>query len=124
MDRRHLSIERASPPGHLADGRFGVGHGGTGSKATSPAPVARAPRKTVCPVASMARRSRSPLLASLLEQARPAHVGNFALAGIAHALLENRNVTHFFSSNFLRADRRRICRAVLRPGRERRRYRR
>src|SRR5437016_7701726 len=81
MDRRHLSIERAAPPGHLADRRSGIGYGGTGSEATSPASVARAPRKIFCPVASVARRRRSPLLASLFEQARPPHLGDFALAG-------------------------------------------
>src|SRR5205807_10531222 len=81
MDRRHLSIERAAPPGHLAAGRSGIGYGGTGSEATSPASVARTPGKNVRAVASLARRRRSPLLASLFEQARPAHLGDFALAG-------------------------------------------
>src|SRR5207245_3762002 len=81
MDRRHLSIERASPPGHLADRRPGFGYGGTGSKTPSPASVARTPGKNVLAVASLAGGSRSTLLASLFEQARPAHIGNFALAG-------------------------------------------
>src|SRR5438552_15933422 len=81
MDRRHLAIGRAAPPGQLADRRSGIGYGGTGSEATTPASVARAPRKIFCPVASVARRRRSPLLASLFEQARPAHLGDFSLAG-------------------------------------------
>src|SRR6266481_1946626 len=81
MDRRHLSIECVAPPGYLADRRSGLGHGSSGSKAPAPASVARTSRKNVRAMASVARRRRSTLLASLLEQARPAHVGDFALAG-------------------------------------------
>src|SRR5260370_6165131 len=81
MDRRHLSIERVAPSRYLADRRPGPSYGSAGSKAPSPASVARTSRKNVRDLASVARRRRSLVLASLFEQARPAHVGNFALAG-------------------------------------------
>src|SRR5438552_5332863 len=80
MDRRHLSIERALPPGHLADRRPGFGYGRTGSKTPSPASFARTPGKNVRAMASLAGGSRSTLLASLFEQARPAYFGDFPLA--------------------------------------------
>src|SRR5260370_20526381 len=92
MDRRHLSIERTPPPGHLANRRFGVGHGSTGSKAPSPAPFAGTARKNVRAVASLACRRHPPLLASLLQQARPSPFGDFALAGWSDVSL--RNVTN------------------------------
>src|SRR6202158_5643948 len=87
MDRRHLSIERVAPPGYLARGRSGLGHRSTRSKAPAPAPFAGTPGENVRALAPLARRRRPPLLASLLEQARSAHFGDFALAGrsdVAH----------------------------------------
>src|SRR5437879_376290 len=81
MDRRHLSIERVAPSRYLADKRSGLGHGSSGSKAPAPASVAQTPRKNVPAVASLARRRGPAVLASLLEQPRTAHFGDFALAG-------------------------------------------
>src|SRR5439155_3225600 len=103
MDRRHLSIERASPPGHLADRRSGVGHGRSGSKTPSPASFARTPGKNVRAMASLAGGSRSTLLASLFEQARPAHIGNFALAGNRPRFIGECECHQFFlAETFLR----------------------
>src|SRR6267154_1343464 len=96
MDRRHLSIERVAPSRYLADRRSGLGHGSSGSKAPAPASVARAPRKNVHAVAPVACRRRSTLLASLLEQARPAHIGDFALTG-NHARFIGECECHQFS---------------------------
>src|SRR6267142_1054321 len=96
MDRRHLSIERASPPGHLADRRSGVGYGSAGSKAPAPASFARASRENVRTVASLARRCRSFVLASLLEQARQTHFGDFALAGPPRAFYGEDECHQFF----------------------------
>jgi DNA-3-methyladenine glycosylase II len=56
-------------------------------EAPPPAPFARASRENVRAVASLARRRREALLASLLEQARPAHFGDFALTGQPSALI-------------------------------------
>src|SRR5258706_233629 len=97
MDRRHLSIERASPPGHLAHRRSGVGHGSAGSKAPSPAPLARTAGKNVRTVASLARRRCQAFLASLFEQARQAHFGGFALAGLPSALYWRGRMSPIFS---------------------------
>src|SRR6267378_4006329 len=79
MDRRHLSIERAAPPGHLAGGRSGLGHRSAGSKTPSPAPVAGKAREHERALETMARRCRPPVLASLFEQARPAQLVHFSL---------------------------------------------
>src|SRR5258708_7129424 len=79
MDRRHLSIERAAPPGHLAGGRSGLGHRSSGSKTPSPAPVAGKAREHERALETMARRCRPPVLASLFEQARPAQLVHFSL---------------------------------------------
>src|SRR6266849_4544839 len=97
MDRRHLSLERASPPGYLADRRSGAGRGSAGSKTPPPASFARTPRKNVRALASLARRRRPLVLASLLKQARPAHLGDFALAGQLSALYWRRRMSSFFS---------------------------
>src|SRR5260370_23072163 len=84
MDCRHLSIERLAPPGHLADRRSGIGHGGTRSKAPSTASFAGTPRKNVRALASLARRRRPPLLARLPLQARPEHNCNSSLSIDTH----------------------------------------
>src|SRR3982074_2097933 len=96
MDCRHLSIERLAPPGHLADRRSGVGHGRARSKASSPAAFARTARKNVRAVASLARRRGPAVLASLLEQARTAHFGDFALARNGARGIGEYECRHFF----------------------------
>src|SRR6266568_1557132 len=97
MDRRHLSIERASTSRHLAHGRSGLGHCSSGSKTSSPASVARTPRKNVRALETVARRRRPALLASLFEQARPAHFRDFALAGHLRAGHWRRQMSPIFS---------------------------
>src|ERR1700694_1822891 len=119
MDRRHLSIERVAPPGHLAGRRSGLGHRSAGSKTPSPAPVVGKARKDERALETMARRCRPPVLASLFEQARPAHLGDFALAGRSALLTEVTNVTTAFKAYLSRADRRSPCRAIRRMGRRR-----
>src|SRR6266850_994297 len=97
MDCGHLSIECAPPPGYLADRRSGFGYGSPGSKAPSPASVARAAGKNVGAVASLARRRCPALLASLFEQAWPAYFGDFALAGQPSAFYWRRRMSIAFS---------------------------
>src|SRR6266403_2345920 len=96
MDRRHLSIERAAASGYLAHRRSGPGHGSPGGKMPSPASVARTPRKNVRALETLACRLRSLVLASLFEQARPAHVGDFTLSG-NHARFIGECECHQFS---------------------------
>src|SRR6266481_8252840 len=100
MDRRHLSIERVAPSRYLADRRSGPSYGSAGSKAPSPASVARTSRKNVRDLASVARRRRSLVLASLFEQARPAHVGDFALAGNHARFIGECECRQFFLAKF------------------------
>src|ERR1700731_1824871 len=97
MDCRHLSIECASAPGYLADRRSSLGHGSAGSKTPPPSPVTGEARENERALEALARRRGPPLLASLLEQARPAHLGDFALAGRSKLLTgghECRNRSH------------------------------
>src|SRR5712671_5768511 len=112
MDCRHLSIECASAPGYLADRRPSPGHGSAGSKAPSPASFAGTPRKNVRALEALACRRRPPLLASLLEQARPAHFRDFALARRSALLTEVTNVTTPLKASLSRVNRRHACRAV------------
>src|SRR6266853_1066789 len=109
MDRRHLSIERASTSRHLAHRRSGLGHCSSGSKTPSPASVARTPRKNVRALETVACRRRPALLASLLEQARPAHFRDFALAGLLRGVLEKTNVSNFLSPRLPSANWLRSC---------------
>src|SRR5437016_13167646 len=97
MDCGHLSIECAPPPGYLANRRSGFGYRSPGSRTPSPASVARAPGKNVRAVASLARRRCPALLASLFEQAWPAHFGDFALARQPSAFYWRRRMSIVFS---------------------------
>ncbi len=72
----YLSLERLAPARHLAHGRSGARNRGAGSKASPQAPITGKTGDNEHAVASLARRSRPPLLARLPFQTRPALRGD------------------------------------------------